>query len=89
MATPPQVTINGGALLLVDRDASVQFLTPIMFRVIKELPLSTYEGWVWLDGYQLNAAGDAVQRRSIFVQRHGLKQVKTPQQPSSPARRRP
>jgi hypothetical protein len=32
----------------------------------------TYDGWAWLDGYQLNAAGDAVERRSIFVQLSGL-----------------
>jgi len=27
---------------------------------------------VWLDGYQLNPAGEAVERRSIFVQIKGL-----------------
>ncbi|NUR74464.1 MAG: hypothetical protein HOU81_26945, partial [Hamadaea sp.] len=36
----------------------------------------TYDGWLWLDGYQLNAAGDAVERRSIFVQGNGLRQVR-------------
>jgi hypothetical protein len=30
---------------------------------------------VWLDGYELNASGDAVERRSIFVQVSGLRQV--------------
>jgi hypothetical protein len=47
----------------------------MMFRVIRVHDWPTYEGWVWLDGYQLNAAGDAVERRSIFVQRAGLRTV--------------
>jgi hypothetical protein len=47
----------------------------MMFRVIRVHDWPTYEGWMWLDGYQLNAAGDAVERRSIFVQRSGLHMV--------------
>ncbi|WP_405115670.1 hypothetical protein OG559_13530 [Micromonospora sp. NBC_01405] len=31
-----------------------------------------YDGWIWLDGYQLNAKGDAVAQRSIFVRPAGL-----------------
>jgi hypothetical protein len=69
------VTPQAGDILHVTREASVQFLRPMMFRVIRVHDWPTYEGWVWLDGYQLNAAGDAVERRSIFVQRAGLRVV--------------
>ncbi|GAB1688327.1 hypothetical protein KRM28CT15_01300 [Krasilnikovia sp. M28-CT-15] len=55
--------------------ASVQFSAPMLFRVIRVHDWPTYEGWVWLDGYELNSAGDAVERRSIFVQANGLRQV--------------
>ena len=64
---------RSGDVLHVTRAASVQFLRPIMFRVIRVLDWPTYDGWLWLDGYELNAAGDAVNRRSIFVQRAGLR----------------
>ncbi|MGX4652431.1 hypothetical protein ACWCHM_01910 [Micromonospora sp. SCSIO 07396] len=61
-----------GDLIQVTRAASVQFIKPIHFRVIRVLDWPTYDGWVWLDGYQLDARGDAVARRSIFVQPAGL-----------------
>lgn len=66
---------RAGEILHVTRDASVQFATPIFFRVIRVHDWPTYDGWLWLDGYQLNAAGDAVERRSIFVQSGGLRSV--------------
>jgi hypothetical protein len=44
----------------------------MLFRVIRVHDWQTYDGWAWLDGYQLNASGDAVERRSIFVQLQGL-----------------
>lgn len=68
MATP-----QAGDVLYLDTDASVQFVRPIMFRVIRVQPWSTYDGWLWLDGYQLNSAGDAAKRRELFVQVAGLK----------------
>ena len=66
---------RSGDVLHVTRAASVQFLKPIAFRVIRVLDWPTYDGWLWLDGYELNAAGDAVNRRSIFVQQEGLRHV--------------
>lgn len=66
---------RSGDVLHVTRAASVQFLKPIAFRVIRVLDWPTYDGWLWLDGYELNAAGDAVNRRSIFVQQAGLRQL--------------
>jgi hypothetical protein len=62
----------------VTREASVQFTEPMMFRVIRVHDWQTYDGWTWLDGYQLNSAGDAVERRSIFVQLRGLQQATAP-----------
>ncbi|WBB78279.1 hypothetical protein O7606_18845 [Micromonospora sp. WMMD882] len=66
---------RSGDVLHVTRAASVQFIRPIMFRVIRVLDWPVYDGWLWLDGYELNAAGDAVSRRSILVQRVGLVRV--------------
>jgi hypothetical protein len=66
---------RSGDVLEVTRAASVQFARPLLFRVIRVHDWPTYDGWVWLDGYELNAAGDAVERRSIFVQVDGLRQV--------------
>jgi len=68
---------RSGDVLHVTRAASVQFVEPLFFRVIRVHDWPTYDGWVWLDGYELNAAGDAVERRSIFVQVSGLRQVPT------------
>lgn len=68
----PAIALRAGDLVQVTRAASVQFVTPIMFRVIRVLDRVTYDGWIWLDGYQLNARGNAVARRSIFVQPAGL-----------------
>lgn len=64
---------RSGDVLHVTRTASVQFADPIYFRVIRVHDWPTYHGWVWLDGYQLNTHGDAVERRSIFVQINGLR----------------
>ena len=70
---------RSGDVLHVTREASVQFASqPIYFRVIRVHDWPTYDGWVWLDGYELNAAGDAVERRSIFVQVSGLRQLRSP-----------
>lgn len=66
---------RAGDVLRVTRAASVQFAEPMLFRVIRVHDWPTYEGWVWLDGYQLNPAGEAVARRSIFVQLNGLQRA--------------
>jgi len=89
---------RSGDILHVTREASVQFASPILFRVIRVHDWPTYDGWVWLDGYQLNGAGDAVARRSIFVQISGLRRIagaaegvrpaRTQMRPPDPGRRR-
>jgi hypothetical protein len=63
---------RAGDILRVTRAASAQFAEPMLFRVIRVHGWQTYDGWAWLDGYQLNTTGDAVARRSIFVQVGGL-----------------
>ena len=63
---------RSGEVLRVTRSASVQFTEPMMFRVIRVHDWQTTDGWAWLDGYQLNSVGDAVERRSIFVHLNGL-----------------
>lgn len=66
---------RSGDVIHVTKAASVQFAAPMLFRVIRVHDWPTYDGWIWLDGYELNASGDAVERRSIFVQVNGLRQV--------------
>lgn len=66
---------RSGDILRVTREASVQFAEPLLFRVIRVHDWPTYDGWVWLDGYELNPGGEAVERRSIFVKVSGLHTV--------------
>lgn len=79
-----------GDVLLLDRAVSVQFTRPILFRVVRCRPWTTYEGWKWIDGFELNAAGDAVERRDVWVQLHRLRMVPQPinQRPKEGRRKR-
>lgn len=77
---------RSGDVLLVGRAASVQFAVPIMARVIRVHDWQTYHGWIWLDIYELDSAGEAVDRRSIFVQTEGLR--KATQTPANTRTRR-
>jgi hypothetical protein len=63
-----------GDVLRVDAAASVQFQgdRALDFRVIQVDRRSTYDGWLWLDGYVLNQRGRAMHRRRIFVRAGGL-----------------
>lgn len=79
---------RSGDILRIDREVSVQFINPFFYRVIRCHDWPTYEGWVWLDGYQLNNHGDAVSRRTIWVQIAGLKPGKPDGFPVRPATRR-
>jgi hypothetical protein len=67
-------SLRPGDVVDVDGDASVQFqgTCSMTFRVIRVDPRSTYDGWLWLEGYVLGPAGEALQRRRIFVRREGL-----------------
>ena len=64
-----------GQVVRVGAEASIQFggSRALMFRVIRVDARPTYEGWIWLDGYVLDALGNAVERRQIFVRRDGLR----------------
>ncbi|MDG4793747.1 hypothetical protein [Micromonospora sp. WMMD1082] len=73
--------LGAGDLLRLGQAASVQFRRPILFRLIRELDWTTYDGWVWLDGYQLDSQGQAVARRSLFVQRAGITLVRAAPRP--------
>lgn len=77
---------KAGDLVVVGRAASVQFVRPITCRVIRVLDWITYDGWCWLDVYQLDAKGDAVARRSIFVQPAGLAVSSPAPVPRAPSR---
>jgi hypothetical protein len=63
---------RSGDVLRLTRSASVQFLEPMLFRVIRVHEWAADDGWAWLDGYQLDAEGEAVRRRSIYVHLDGL-----------------
>ncbi|MEU8422573.1 hypothetical protein AB0C15_17035 [Micromonospora sp. NPDC048835] len=65
-------TPRTGDVLRLTAAASVQFMRPIIVRVIRALDWPTYYGWLWIDVYQLGANGDAVERRSLFVMPAGL-----------------
>ncbi|MFI9638893.1 hypothetical protein ACIG87_02320 [Micromonospora sp. NPDC051925] len=70
--------IRPGDLLHLTRSASPQFTRPIIVRAIRELvDQHTYDGWVWITAYQLNAAGDAVRHRELFLRRDGLRWLTT------------
>jgi len=71
------MTPASGQTLVITRESSVQFATPIMVRVIRVHDWPTYAGWLWLDVYELTPAGDAKERRSIFVQEAGLRAVQS------------
>nr|WP_203839063.1 MULTISPECIES: hypothetical protein [Actinoplanes] len=67
--------VRAGDVVLVGRAASVQFAGPagFAFRVVDVDSRPTYDGWVWLDGYQLDRTGRPVLRRKIFVREAGLR----------------
>ncbi|GIJ77403.1 hypothetical protein SAMN05443287_112148 [Micromonospora phaseoli] len=73
---------------LLTRDASPQFAKPITVRVIRErTDRHTYDGWTWIEAYQLDARGDATDRRELFVRPDGMRPVRTPPATPGPARR--
>jgi hypothetical protein len=62
-------------LVRLGRATSVQFGVPILFRVIRVHDWPTYDGWAWLDGYELNEQGEAIERRSVFVLVAGIERA--------------
>ncbi|MEV4767912.1 hypothetical protein [Micromonospora humida] len=45
----------------------------------------TYHGWVWIDAYELNAAGDAVRRRTLFLMPAGARRLAQRDRPAGAA----
>ncbi|MFG1836986.1 hypothetical protein ACGFH8_00970 [Micromonospora sp. NPDC049175] len=77
--------MRAGDVICLTTAASVRFLRPITVRAIRELPdRHTYDGWLWIDGYELSAAGDAVARRELFVMRDGVRWEAHPSAPRKP-----
>ncbi len=72
------LVLQPGDVVHVGADASVQFQgdRALRLRVIRVDARSTYEGWIWLEGYVLGPSGAALQRRRIFVRRDGLRPVR-------------
>ncbi len=72
--TSEEPTVRPGDVVIVGPSASVQFSGHygFKFRVIHVDDRPTYDGWLWLDGYQLDGRAQAVARRKIFVRRSGL-----------------
>jgi hypothetical protein len=86
LRSAPVSALKAGDVLRITAACSVQFTRPIMFRLIKvRHDLITYQRWIWLDGYELDATGDAVARREIFVLRAGL-MVQRRTAPAQPGR---
>ncbi|WP_229399033.1 hypothetical protein [Micromonospora okii] len=76
-----------GDLLHLTRAASPQFVKPIIVRVIREMKdRHTYYGWTWIEAYELDAAGDAVAKRELFVRREGSRPLRLPLRQAAPAR---
>lgn len=74
----PPAVLRPGDVVQVGGEASVQFSGDrgLLFRVIRIDQRVTYDGWLWLDGYLIGPAGNAMQRRRIFVRREGLRPVR-------------
>ena len=70
--------IRPGDVYAVGRAASPQFAAgqDILFRVVAVPGWPTYQGWIWLAGYVLDARGEAVVRREIFVRVDGLRMLR-------------
>ncbi|WP_428961995.1 hypothetical protein [Micromonospora fluostatini] len=84
-------SIRPGDVFLLTRAASVQFARPITVRVIRHhADWPTYHGWTWIDCYQLDARGDAVARRELYVMPAGMtRQHPPPPRPTAPPSAQP
>ncbi|MGC4886357.1 hypothetical protein [Micromonospora sp. NBC_01392] len=80
-----------GDVLYVNRGASVQFGgdRALIFRVIKISGELVHHDWIWLTGYVLDQAGNALARREIFVQKAGLLRADPPRAVVRQPRRKP
>lgn len=81
--------VRPGDVLHLTREASPQFVRPIVARVIRLCDFKTPPpyGWEWVDVYQLDARGFATDRRQLFVRLEGVRFLAQP--PAPPQRRTP
>lgn len=69
----PTFLLRAGADLYIGRAASVQFAgRPIRLRLTRVENRLCDNGYVWLTGYELDQAGNAVERREVYVMQAGL-----------------
>jgi len=68
------VQVTAGQVLRVEADASIQFQgsRALTFQVIRVDKRTTYDGWLWMEGFVLDPRGKPIERRTIFVRRDGL-----------------
>lgn len=57
----------GDVVRLSGQDSPQFALQPILLRIVRTEAASTSDEWEWLDGYQLDAVGEAVAKRRVFV----------------------
>ncbi|MDG4799178.1 hypothetical protein [Micromonospora sp. WMMD980] len=89
---PTGPTFRTGDVVHLTRAASVQFVRPIVVRVIRELTdRHPYHGWAWIEGYELSTRGTAVAKRELFVMPAGVRWLsRAPvSAPRGPGRARP
>lgn len=80
-------SLRPGAVLLLTGEASPQFRSRAMtLRLVSVLPHVTYDGWVWLSGYEIDQRGRAVDKREVYVRRAGLRVIQAAPMSAGPAR---
>lgn len=67
--------LRAGESVRLDRSCSPQLVRPVVVRVIRVLDRPTYPGWVWMEGYELDASGDALRRRQLFIRQDGTRSL--------------
>ncbi|MEU2986908.1 hypothetical protein ABZ647_21175 [Micromonospora aurantiaca] len=50
---------------------------------------AAYDGWTWIEAYELNAKGEAIAKRELFVQPAGLRWLNPTVADCAHAARRP
>ncbi|MFY1598042.1 hypothetical protein [Micromonospora sp. WMMD737] len=86
----PERKLKAGDVVHLARAASPQFTKPIFVRVIREIPeRHPPYGWLWFEGYQLDAHGAAVAKRELFVLREGVSWQRATPGRTTPLTRQP
>ncbi|WP_018353545.1 hypothetical protein [Longispora albida] len=65
-----------GDVVRLTKAASPQFGSPLVLRLTKiSERRSSVSGWAWIEGYQLDTAGQAITKRTVFVNLAGISPV--------------